>query len=77
MVQAYVLIQTDVGKAGEVATEMRTISGVSAADDVTGPYDIIVKVEAEDMDQLGKLVMAQVQSVSGITRTVTCPVVNL
>lgn len=77
MVQAYVLVQTEVGMAGEVATEMKTISGVTTADDVTGPYDIIVKVEAEDMDQLGKLVMARVQAISGITRTLTCPVVNL
>ena len=77
MVQAYVLVQTEVGMAGEVATEMKTISGVTTADDVTGPYDIIVKVEAEDMDQLGKLVMARVQAISGMTRTLTCPVVNL
>jgi len=77
MVQAYVLVQTEVGRAGDVAVEIKGIAGVAAADDVTGPYDIIAKIEAEDMDLLGKLVMARIQSISGITRTLTCPVVNL
>ncbi len=77
MVQAYVLIQTEVGKAAVVAEEVRSIPGVEAADDVTGPYDVIVKASAEDVDSLGKLVVARIQSVGGITRTLTCPVVNL
>jgi DNA-binding Lrp family transcriptional regulator len=77
VVHAYVLIQTEVGKAASVADEVRTISGVENADDVTGPYDVIVKASAEDVDQLGKLVVAKIQAVEGITRTLTCPVVNL
>ena len=77
MVQAYVLIQTEVGKAAVVAEEVRSIPGVESADDVTGPYDVIVKASAEDVDSLGKLVVARIQSVGGITRTLTCPVVNL
>lgn len=77
VVQAYVLIQTEVGKAALVAEEVRTIPGVQAADDVTGPYDVIIRASAEDVDQLGKLVVAKVQAIAGITRTLTCPVVNL
>ncbi len=77
MVQAYVLIQTEVGKAAVVAEEVRLIPGVDSADDVTGPYDVIVKASAGDVDQLGKLVVAKIQAISGITRTLTCPVVNL
>ena len=77
MVEAYVLIQTEVGKAASVAEEVRAIQGVENADDVTGPYDVIVKAAAEDVDQLGKLVVARIQAVEGITRTLTCPVVNL
>jgi DNA-binding Lrp family transcriptional regulator len=76
-VTAYVLIQTEVGKAVSVAEQARTISGVLAADDVTGPYDVIVKTEAESLDDLGKMVVSQIQAVEGITRTFTCPVVNL
>lgn len=77
MVQAYVLIQTEVGKAAYVAEEVRTIPGVDSADDVTGPYDVIVKATADDVDALGKLVVAKVQAIDGITRTLTCPVVHL
>ena len=77
MVQAYVLIQTEVGKAAPVAEAVRAIDGVEAADDVTGPYDVIVKASSDDVDSLGKLVVAKIQAVDGITRTLTCPVVHL
>jgi DNA-binding Lrp family transcriptional regulator len=76
LVQAYVLIQTEVGKAALVAEEVREIPGVDSADDVTGPYDVIVKATSEDVDSLGKLVVAKIQAIDGITRTLTCPVVR-
>ena len=77
MVQAYILVQTEVGKAADVAVQIGQISGVTQAEDVTGPYDVIVRAEAESVDELGKLVVAKVQAVEGITRTLTCPVVHL
>lgn len=76
-VQAYVLIQTEVGKAATVVQAIRDISGVNLAEDVTGPYDVIVRAEARNMDELGRLVVARIQGVSGITRTLTCPVINI
>jgi DNA-binding Lrp family transcriptional regulator len=76
-VRAYVLIQTEVGRAAHVASEVRALSGVVAADDVTGPYDVIVSTQADTMDELGKMVVSQIQAVEGITRTLTCPVVQL
>lgn len=77
MVHAYILIQTEVGKAATVATSAAEIKGVLSAEDVTGPYDVIVRAEAATVDDLGKLVVAKIQSVEGITRTLTCPVVHL
>ncbi|MGH3825287.1 MAG: Lrp/AsnC family transcriptional regulator [Pseudonocardiaceae bacterium] len=77
MVQAYILIQTEVGKAAEVAAAVSNLPGVASAEDVTGPYDVIVRAEAADVDQLGRLVVDGVQQVQGITRTLTCPVVHL
>ncbi len=77
VVQAYILVQTEVGKAAAVAAEISAINGVTLSEDVTGPYDVIVRAQADDVDQLGQLVVAQVQSVNGITRTLTCPVVHL
>ena len=76
-VSAYILIQTDVGKAAEVASAITDIKGVILAEDVTGPYDVIVRAEAGNVDDLGKLVVAQIQSVAGITRTLTCPIVHI
>jgi DNA-binding Lrp family transcriptional regulator len=77
MVQAYILIQTEVGKAADVARLIGKISGVTQAEGVTGPYDVVVRVSAEDVDELGKLVASQIQAVAGITRTLTCPVVHI
>ena len=76
-VTAYVLIQTEVGRAEKVATAAREIPGVVAADNVAGPYDVIVKTEAPTLDELGQLVVSAIQKVDGITRTFTCPIVNL
>jgi len=77
VVHAYILIQTEVGKAASVAAEIAGIPGVTSSEDVTGPYDVIVRAEADNVDQLGQLVVAKVQNVEGITRTLTCPVVHL
>jgi DNA-binding Lrp family transcriptional regulator len=77
VVQAYILIQTDVGKAAEVAAAIADVKGVTLAEDVTGPYDVIVRAEASNVDALGTRDVARVQAVDGITRTLTCPVVHI
>ncbi|BAU86337.1 Lrp/AsnC ligand binding domain-containing protein [Streptomyces laurentii] len=77
MVQAYILIQTEVGKAQSVAEVIGKMSGVIQAEDVTGPYDVIVRAQADTVDELGRMVVAKVQQVEGITRTLTCPVVHI
>jgi DNA-binding Lrp family transcriptional regulator len=77
VVAAYILIQTEVGKAAQVAKDIVEITGVQQAEDVTGPYDVIARAEARNLDELGRLVVARVQVVDGITRTLTCPVVRL
>lgn len=74
-VKAYVLIQTAVS-AAHVAGDIAKISGVESAEDVSGPYDVIVRVTAADMDSLGQMVVTQIQQVDGITRTLTCPIVT-
>ena len=77
VVQAYILIQTEVGRAADVARAIAGIPGVTLAEDVTGPYDVIARVEAPSVDELGQLVIARIQDVKGITRTLTCTVVHL
>jgi DNA-binding Lrp family transcriptional regulator len=77
VVSAYILILTQVGKAAQVAAAVSDIEGVEAAEDVTGPYDVIVRARANDVDELGRLVVARIQAIEGIDRTLTCPVVHL
>jgi DNA-binding Lrp family transcriptional regulator len=76
-VEAYVLIQTQVLEAADVADAVSALEGVVSADLVTGPYDVVVRVQADTMDALGKLVVSHIQLVKGITRTLTCPIVHL
>jgi DNA-binding Lrp family transcriptional regulator len=75
-VQAYILIQTEVGKAFSVANAIKAIPGVSLAEGVTGPYDVIMRAEAPSMEEFGRAILSKVQGVPGITRTLTCPVTN-
>ncbi len=74
---AYILVQTEVGRAAAVTREIAALPGVVSAESVTGPYDVIVRAESESVDELGRLVVANVQTVPGITRTVACTVVDL
>lgn len=77
VVQAYILIQSEVGMAASVAERIAGIKGVTLSEDVTGPYDVIARVEARNVDELGRLVIAKIQDVPGITRTLTCTVVHV
>jgi len=73
---AYILIQTAVGRQGDVSSEIARIDGVTDADPVTGPYDVVVLAEARSLDELGRKVLAKIEGIDGITRTLTCPVVS-
>jgi DNA-binding Lrp family transcriptional regulator len=77
VVQAYILVQTEVGRARDVAAAIRDIAGVVRVDAVTGPYDVVVLTESRSVDELGKMIVSNVQLVPGITRTITCSVVHL
>ena len=70
--KAYILIETAVGKSRDVSGELRSLSGVETVDPVTGPYDIIAVVGANDLNAVGDLVTSQIHTIDGIVRTVTC-----
>jgi DNA-binding Lrp family transcriptional regulator len=76
MVDAYILIQTKVGKAALVAALVRTVPGVSETASVAGPYDVVARVHAQDMYKLAKLVTSQVRALDEVTRTISCTVVR-
>jgi DNA-binding Lrp family transcriptional regulator len=77
MITAYVLVQAEVGKAGQVASAAAKIDGVEQALPLAGPYDVIVRAEARSIDALGRLVVSRIQAIDGVTRTLTCSVVHL
>ena len=77
MIAAYILIQTDMGRSEDVAAAAAKVPGVIAADDVLGLYDVIVQVEASDVDALGRMIAGDIQTIPGIESTLTCTVVRL
>ena len=76
MLSAYVLIETQVGKVAHVAQALIKLDGVQLAEDLAGPYDVIARLHAPSLDQLGRLVVAHIQILDGVTRTVTCIVLH-
>ena len=80
-VKAFVLIEVTAGKSREVVTSLtaleQTVKEIRSVDMVTGPYDVIAVIEGPDVHAIGDLVTRHIQSVSGVTRTVTCLAIKL
>ena len=76
MLSAYVLIETEVGKVAHVAQAITVLDGVRLAEDLAGPYDVIARLQAPSLDELGRLVVSRIQVLDGVTRTVTCMVLH-
>lgn len=76
MVEAFVLIQVEMAQGRRVTEEVGGVSGVQLSQFVTGPYDVVARVQAPDVDALGKVV-DEIQRVPGVTRTLTCTVIRL
>lgn len=70
--RAYILIETQVGRSRDVADSLRSLSGVTSVDIITGAYDIIALVEAPDMVGVANVVTNQIQVIPGVSRTITC-----
>jgi DNA-binding Lrp family transcriptional regulator len=76
VLEAFVLIQCEVGKGASVARAISDLDHIGAVDLVTGPFDVIVRAQATGIDELGKLVLRPIQQVEGVIRTMTCPVIH-
>ena len=74
--QRHVLVQTEVGKVVHVAQALNDLDGVELAEVITGPYDVIARIQAPGLDQLGRLVVFRIHVVDGVTRTLTCTVLH-
>ncbi|MDW3219169.1 MAG: Lrp/AsnC ligand binding domain-containing protein [Acidimicrobiales bacterium] len=76
-VNAYILIQADVGTAADVARQVGALDSVLTAEVAMGPYDVIARAEAASMDELGQVVVHAVQAIAGVERTLLCPIVHI
>ncbi len=80
-VRGYILIEAEVGRAksvGEAVLKLKqTEARVVGVDTVTGPYDVIVQMEADDLDKLGNSITEGIQRIDGVQRTTTCLAVRL
>tara|TARA_B100000470_G_C19577370_1_gene296240 strand:- start:84 stop:389 length:306 start_codon:yes stop_codon:yes gene_type:complete len=81
MVKGYVLIETDVASAKAVGIELSKLlqktTEITSVDTVTGPFDVVVQIEAIDLDTLGNFITDKIQTVDGVQRTTTCLAVRL
>src|SRR2546429_9112678 len=70
--KAYVLINASPGRALEVAKKMEGVNGITAADAITGEYDVIAVCEAPDVNSIGSLIVDKIQKNDGVFKTITC-----
>ena len=70
--KAFILVETEIGRTKEVVSVLKKMEGLKSVDTVTGPYDIIAVVEAEDLNKIGDLITGKIHAIEGISRTVTC-----
>ncbi len=75
-VEAYILVQTEVGRAAGVTAAARALPGVTEAHELMGSYDVIIKASVADLNDLGPMVVSKIQMIQGITRTITCPITH-
>jgi DNA-binding Lrp family transcriptional regulator len=73
---AYSLISAELSKLAEVLNKVRKVKGVRLAECVTGPYDIVARVEAETMEDLTKADFLELRGIEGVASTVTLIVVE-
>ena len=67
----YLLVETEVGRLDEVVRRLRAIPGVTEVQAVTGPFDLIAKVEAPHINAALDTVVHRIRKVPGIKSTET------
>ncbi len=77
MISAYVLVETSAGKnIKNVRDQIRRFKGVKSAELVTGPYDIVVRIEGKDMQELTRIVTDKILGVKGVGKTITLVIIS-
>lgn len=74
MFDAFILVQSQPGKAARAAEGVRSMDGVTDAQTVTGPYDVIARVRVADLQDIDAL-LVELKSLDGVLRVLASPVV--
>lgn len=75
--KAYVLVKTEMAMTAEALTLIRKAKGVVGAEVTFGPYDMVVQIEAENLETIGKTIVWEIRTVPGIVDTMTCIAVGV
>jgi DNA-binding Lrp family transcriptional regulator len=76
-IEAFVLINVSGDHTKSAYKTITRMSGVKEVYGVTGVYDIIAHVEAEDINTLSDLIVDKIRAIDGVTRTMTCISLNV
>ena len=68
---AYVLINVEPSETAVVFERLTKIPNAKVRE-VMGPYDIIVELQADGSEYIGKILREKIRPIKGITNTVTC-----
>jgi len=72
---AFVLINTDLGHDASVADELRKVDEVKDVYGVYGVYDIVVRIEAETLQELKEAISNKIRTLENVRSTLTMIVV--
>jgi DNA-binding Lrp family transcriptional regulator len=71
MTLAFVLLNVETGKESKVVKELEGISEVKETFQVYGVYDVVVRTEADNMNELRDVIGSKIRSISGVRSTLT------
>jgi len=74
---AFVTIKGQVGQLKEILANIRRLENVVEAYTVTGPYDIVIKIEGDNLENVAKMIVTKIHEIPGVQDTVTYLAIDL
>jgi DNA-binding Lrp family transcriptional regulator len=68
-IKAYVLIVTDPGNTKSVLEEIQGMQGIEAVHEVMGPYDIVVEISADNLQEIPRILGDRIRPIEGVQST--------
>lgn len=77
MAVGFVLIRAESGKEQAVYQALLKVAEIAEVVPLFGEYDLIAKVRADDMDELGQIILESIRTLPGIAATKTLAAAKL